>query len=95
MSRSWGRGSVVWAVLDPASGREQARRRPVVVVAAEDYLDAVTTLVVVPVTTVDRGWPNHVLLRGGTGRRRHGRRDRCLARGLLRPGMRWGRSSPR
>ena len=23
--------------------------------------------VVVPVMTVDRGWPNHVLLRGGTG----------------------------
>ena len=73
MSRSWGRGSVVWAVLDPSSGREQAGRRPVVVVAAEDYLDVVTTLaVVVPVTTVDRGWPNHVLLRGGTGLERAG-----------------------
>ena len=59
---------MVWAVLDPTRGREQAGRRPVVVVAAEDYLDVVTTLViVVPVTTVDRGWPNHVPLRGEVG----------------------------
>ena len=68
MNRSWGRGSVVWATLDPVSGREQGGRRPAVVIASQDYLDAVTTLlIVVPVTTVDRGWPNHVLLRGGTG----------------------------
>ena len=38
------------------------------VVASDDYLGAVTTLViVVPVTSVDRGWPNHVLLQGRTG----------------------------
>jgi len=61
-------GSVAWADLTPARGREQSGRRPVLVVAGEGYLDVVTTLVLcVPVTTVDRGWPNHVRLTGGTG----------------------------
>lgn len=62
------RGTVVWARLDPSSGREQAGHRPTLVVATDAYLNAVTTLaIVLPVTTTDRGWPNHVLLRGGTG----------------------------
>lgn len=68
MTQPWHRGSVLWTTPDPARGREQAGRRPVVVVASDDYLEVVTTLViVVPVTTVDRGWPNHVLLGGPTG----------------------------
>jgi len=59
------RGSVVWADLSPTRGREQSGERPVLVVASRGYLATVTTLVVVlPVTTVDRGWPNHVPLRG-------------------------------
>jgi len=61
-------GDVVWAVPDPAVGREQAGRRPAVVVASDDYLEQVTRLaVVVPVTRTDRGWPNHVTLTGDTG----------------------------
>ncbi len=67
VERLW-RGSVCWAELDPTRGREQGGRRPVLVVASQSYLDVVTTLaLVVPVTTVDRGWPNHVPLRGVTG----------------------------
>lgn len=62
------RGAVAWADLSPSRGREQNGRRPVLVVASRDYLETVTTLIVVlPVTTVDRGWPNHVALRGRTG----------------------------
>ncbi len=39
-----------------------------VVVAANEYLDAVRDLViVVPVTTVDRGWGHHVGLHGPIG----------------------------
>ena len=65
--RLW-RGSVCWAALDPVRGREQGGRRPVLVVASQQYLDVVTTLaLVVPVTSVDRGWPNHIPLRGRTG----------------------------
>jgi mRNA interferase MazF len=64
-------GSVVWVDLDPVAGREQGGRRPFVVLAGADYLDIITTLVVgLPVTTVDRGWPNHVRLHGETGLRR-------------------------
>ncbi len=62
------RGDVVWAELSPARGREQAGRRPALVVAGRGYLRTVTTLVVVlPVTSVERGWSNHVALRGDHG----------------------------
>lgn len=61
------RGAVVWAELDPVKGREQAGRRPVLVIASDLYLKHADTLViVVPVTTVNRSWPNHVPLRGET-----------------------------
>ena len=58
-------GSVVWVTLDPTVGREQAGRRPAVVVASLGYLEAVAELVIiVPATTSDRGWPQHVQLAG-------------------------------
>jgi mRNA interferase MazF len=60
-----GRGDVVWVELDPARGREQSGRRPALVVASDLYLEQADTLaIIVPATTTDRGWPNHVLLRG-------------------------------
>ncbi|TFH53033.1 type II toxin-antitoxin system PemK/MazF family toxin [Actinomyces viscosus] len=59
-------GEVWWALPDPAVGREQSGRRPVLVVSNERFHTTVTTLVVVvPVTTKDRGWPNHVELNAG------------------------------
>lgn len=59
------RGAVVWVQLDPTRGREQAGTRPAVVLSSDGYLDAVPDLaIVVPVTTRDRGWPHHVVLRG-------------------------------
>lgn len=59
------RGSVVWARLDPVRGREQAGRRPALVVASDLYLEQADTLaIIVPCTTADRGWPNHVPLTG-------------------------------
>lgn len=61
-------GQIVWATLQPVRGREQGGHRPALVIASRGYLDAVTTLaIVVPVTTVDRGWPNHVLITGPSG----------------------------
>lgn len=54
-------GDVVWAQPETAVGREQRGRRPAMIVAGAGYLEAVDTLaVVVPITTVNRGWPNHV-----------------------------------
>ena len=59
------RGMVVWADLDPVRGREQSGRRPVLVIASNRYLQRADTLaIILPATTTDRGWPNHVLLRG-------------------------------
>ena len=61
-------GDVVWVELAPATGREQAGRRPAVVVSSEDHLAAATTLAtVVPATSRHRDWPNHVRLTGSTG----------------------------
>ena len=58
-------GDIVWVAPDPAVGREQAGRRPALIVAGDDYLATVDSLaVVVPVTSVDRGWPNHVPITG-------------------------------
>lgn len=51
--------------LDPARDREQAGRRPALVVASDLYLEQADALdIIVPATFVDRGWPNHVPLRG-------------------------------
>lgn len=61
-------GSVVWATLDPVRGREQSGHRPALVVASARYLETVTSLtIVVPITSVDRGWINHVRLDGEHG----------------------------
>ncbi|WP_432558830.1 type II toxin-antitoxin system PemK/MazF family toxin [Granulicoccus sp. GXG6511] len=61
-------GVIAWAALEPVRGREQGGRRPVLVIASDGYLDAVTTLVIVlPITTADRGWPNHIRVDGPSG----------------------------
>ncbi|WP_432558838.1 type II toxin-antitoxin system PemK/MazF family toxin [Granulicoccus sp. GXG6511] len=61
-------GVIAWAALEPVRGREEAARRPVLVIASAGYLDAVTTLVIVlPITTADRGWPNHIRVDGPSG----------------------------
>jgi mRNA interferase MazF len=54
-------GDVYWVRPDAVVGREQAGRRPFVIVAADAYLELVDTLALgVPISTTDRGWPNHV-----------------------------------
>ncbi|MBN9188102.1 MAG: type II toxin-antitoxin system PemK/MazF family toxin [Alphaproteobacteria bacterium] len=61
-------GVVAWAALEPVRGREQGGHRPVLIVASAWYLDAVTTLaIVLPITSTDRGWPNHVRVEGPSG----------------------------
>lgn len=57
-------GDIVWIAPDPTVGREQSGRRPAIIVAGRRYLTTVETLaIVVPLTTVDRGWPNHITVR--------------------------------
>lgn len=54
-------GQILWAELSPVEGREQGGRRPVVVVSSALYLDLVDSLAyVLPVSTTDHGWPNHI-----------------------------------
>lgn len=61
------RGIVVWAEFDQSRGREQAGRRPALVIASDLYLAQADTLaIVVPCTTRNRGWPNHIMLHGPT-----------------------------
>ncbi len=63
MSEAVLRGSLVWVSFDPAQGREQRGTRPALVVSSARYLTSVRGLViVVPITSVDRGWPHHVLI---------------------------------
>ncbi|MCT1653993.1 type II toxin-antitoxin system PemK/MazF family toxin [Brachybacterium muris] len=66
-------GEVWWAAPDASVGREQAGRRPVVIVAGPEYLELVDTLALsVPVTSTNRNWPNHVPLAGPHGLPRAG-----------------------
>lgn len=61
-------GAIGWAALDPVRDREQGGHRPVLVVSTADYLAAVTTLaIVLPITSRNRGWRNHVAVTGQTG----------------------------
>lgn len=58
-------GQVWWAAPDPTVGREQTGRRPVVLISGDLYNKTVTTLVLaIPLTTSDRGWPNHIEISG-------------------------------
>ncbi|MFD7154280.1 type II toxin-antitoxin system PemK/MazF family toxin [Kribbella sp. NPDC059898] len=59
------RGDVVWVDFNPTRGRGQVGERPAVIIASNDYLDAVPDLAIaLPVTTMDRGWPHQVRLSG-------------------------------
>lgn len=61
-------GQVVWVNLSPVVASEQAGHRPAVVISGDDYLASVPNVVIiVPVTTRDRGLPNHVHLGGAHG----------------------------
>lgn len=61
-------GRVVWSELNPSIGREQGGRRPCVVISSTDFTDVVDEMVIlVPCTTRDRGWANHIPLSGATG----------------------------
>jgi len=61
-------GAIVWADLDPAQGREQGGRRPLLVVSSDIHLELVTRLVtVIPITSKNRHWPNHIPISAHAG----------------------------
>src|SRR5689334_13675484 len=66
------RGEIWNADLDPTRGREQAGKRPVLVVSTDRFNEGPAELVVVlPITSKAKGIPWHVALApgGGTGLR--------------------------
>ncbi len=59
-------GSIGYARPDPSVvGREQAERRPVLVVSSLEFARAIPDLVIaVPLSTRDRGLPHHIPVTG-------------------------------
>jgi mRNA interferase MazF len=69
VSEPLARGAVVWVDFSPTARHEQYGARPALVVSSAGYLDSVRDLVIViPITSVDRGWPHHVPVRGEQAR---------------------------
>ncbi|MEI8260343.1 MAG: type II toxin-antitoxin system PemK/MazF family toxin [Actinomycetes bacterium] len=61
-------GQIVWVTLDPTRGREQGGWRPCVVVSSADFSATISELaIVLPCTSRDRGWRNHIRLSGPIG----------------------------
>ena len=60
-----GRGDAVWIDLDPQAGREQAGRRPVLVLSPARYNTRVGLIVCCPVTSRVKGYPFEVALPQG------------------------------
>ena len=55
--------------LDPSTGAETAKTRPRAVVSPDELNRAVSTVIIAPMTTVQRGWPTRVdvTFQGKTG----------------------------
>ena len=53
-------GHIVWLSLDPQAGREQAGRRPFLVLTPRDYNDKTSLVVGCPITSRSKGYPFEV-----------------------------------
>jgi mRNA interferase MazF len=61
-------GEIWLADLGDPIGREQGFRRPVLVVSNDGFNTATPVKIVVPLTTTNRGWDNHISVNcDGTG----------------------------
>ena len=58
-------GDVVWISLNPQAGREEAGRRPAVVVSPQSYNGKVGLAIFCPVTGQIKGYPFEVLIPAG------------------------------
>jgi len=58
-------GDVVWITLNPQAGREEAGRRPAVVVSPQSYNSKVGLAIFCPVTGQIKGYPFEVLIPAG------------------------------
>lgn len=61
------RGDIVWLDFNPQVGREQAGRRPALVLSPAAYNRKVRLALVCPITTKVKGYPFEVALPEGVG----------------------------
>jgi mRNA interferase MazF len=54
------RFSIFLVRLDPSAGAETSKTRPCVIVSPDELNRAIATVIVAPMTTVQRGWPTRV-----------------------------------
>jgi len=59
------RGHLIWLSFDPQAGREQARRRPALVLSPAAYNDRAGLALVCPITNQVKGYPFEVRLPQG------------------------------
>ena len=59
------RGDVVWLAFTPQAGREQAGRRPAVVLTPQRYNDKAGLAICCPITSQVKGYPFEVALPAG------------------------------
>lgn len=57
-------GDIVWVVLDPRGGHEQAGRRPAIVISTKELSLHTSLAVMCPITSKTKGLPFEVLLKG-------------------------------
>ncbi len=57
--------SIWWGDLGSKVGREQEGLRPLIVISSQNFNELVSEMVlIVPCTSVNRNWPNHVRITG-------------------------------
>ncbi len=91
------RGDVLWATLDPAKGREQAGRRPVLVISHDVFNERSGTVIAVAITSQAQkaGFPLTVeLMSGGLPKRSWVKVGQIRTLSVERLGRRIGRISP-
>jgi len=60
-------GDLVWLTFDPQAGREQAGRRPAIVLSAKVYNQKSGLAIVCPITSQVKGYPFEVAIDAGQG----------------------------
>ncbi len=54
------RFEIYWVNLDPTIGREMQKTRPAAVISPNEVNDALGTILVVPITSIKRGFPTRI-----------------------------------
>lgn len=58
------RGDLVWTDFDPSAGKEQAHKRPAIVLSQEPFNEQIQLALVAPITSTVRGHGFEVALEG-------------------------------